>query len=451
MKSDQSMIINDENDGVMAAHLDVDPQVCTVIADVGDTEIDIMATTPAVTPHGVDTAMCTLAAEAAKYAVTERRTTECAYPIRRRRPGPRHSATSCEGRDVMPAPIRRTTCYLAALLAAVLASAACTYSHPATPQNAAPSSRTSSAATPAPPDQNLRDVTKAVLYHDGIAHVLPETSAQMICGALTPAEWSQTLGGPVGRTVFGGVDASCVVDTGSLSVHLRMVVDDLGTHGERINGRRVNIGPRNASAAVVAAGEQDIPAQQRISAQPVLYVQTRLPALQEPIQDLPVLLRRLLTVLLPRLARAGKPATPVTDAAGTLVYTPADPVAGVAIHDVPRTVQSRVLCTAVLRVSGITPTVADILVNAVGECVIYKYRIVAKIDQFEPPIGASSPYTVAGYPAFEHPGTSIVINLLTTRPEYGSARAITLRLERDLPRVELRQWAEKVAQAVLIG
>lgn len=358
----------------------------------------------------------------------------------------------------MPATIRLAGRRVAAVLAAVgLAAAACTDSDPTAQPTTAPSSSITRPAQPAPPDQNLRDVTKAMLYSDGIAYTLPETAAQMICGALTPNEWSDVLGSTVGRTVFGGVDASCVIDTGILSVQLKMVIDYVGTNAERINGRAVKVDPSPfkerayASAAVVSVGELQTQEQQRFGAEPVLRLSAKMAALHDATQDLNAMVRRLISLLVPRLAPADKPPTPLPDARGILTYIPTEPVAGVKIHDLPRPVQSHVLCTAVLRVTGIKLSQTAAKVNSVGECYIPRLQISAEVDPFEPPIGESSPYKVAGRPAFEQLGTGILINLLTAQSEYSRPASVTLRLERTLPSSELRTWAEKVANALLVG
>lgn len=154
--------------------------------------------------------------------------------------------------------------FVALLAVAALAATACGDTGADTRPTGPPSSSTTRPVEPAPPDQNLRDVGKAMIYSDGIAQVLPETAAQMICGALSPAEWAGIFGGTVGRTVNGGLDATCVVATGALSVELAMIDGSLGAEGERIHGRRVKVDDTAASrrvgvasAAVVPAGEQD--------------------------------------------------------------------------------------------------------------------------------------------------------------------------------------------------
>lgn len=53
-------------------------------------------------------------------------------------------------------------------------------------------------------------------------------------------------------------------------------------------------------------------------------------------------------MLLPRLTFNGPP-TPVYDDAGTLSFTPTEPIPQVLLVDLPSTVQSLVLCTAVLK------------------------------------------------------------------------------------------------------
>jgi hypothetical protein len=343
-----------------------------------------------------------------------------------------------------------------ALLAFALAlvSTACTDSGPGTQPTNTSSSRTPP-AKPAPPDQNLRDVTKAMIYSDGIAYVLPETAAQLLCGALSPAEWRQIIGTDVGRTVYGGAGAKCVVSTGALVIDLQTTVEALGGEGERIAGRRVKVDDSSsskrvaaASAAVVALGELDIPAQQRVGAEPVLHLVARMTDVDRDAPDLPALLHQLLAVLLPRLIPTG-PATPVYDAAGKLAYTPTEPVAGLPIYDLPRTVQSLVLCTVVLRETRIKAQSASILVNSVGECNISTLHIFAAVTQFLPPVAESSPYKIAGRPAEEIPDIGIVINLLSIPTEYERTEHLTLRLNNYAPAAQLRGWAEKVAQQIL--
>lgn len=345
---------------------------------------------------------------------------------------------------------------LARILAAfalTVVGTACTNSHPVA-QSTITSSSPTRPAKPTPADRNLRDVTKAMIYGDGIAHVLPETAAQMICGALSPAEWHRTVGGDVGRTVYGGVGAKCVVSTGASSIELQMTVEALGAEGERIAGRRVKVDDSSsskrvaaASAAVVPLGEQDIPAQQRVGAEPVLHLLARMIDMYQPAPDLPALLRHLLAMLLPRLNPASGPATPVYDAAGKLTYIPAESVAGVAIYDLPQTVQSLVLCTIVLQETGIRPQSAGIFVNSVSECNISKPRIFAKVDQFLPPLRQQ--FSIAGLPAQEVPNVGIVIDLLTMPAEYDRIEHLALRLTNYKPSAQLRAWVEMVAPRLL--
>lgn len=173
--------------------------------------------------------------------------------------------------------------------------------------------------------------------------------------------------------------------------------------------------------------------------------------LYQPVPDFPALLRRLLTALLPNVTPDGPP-TPVDDAAGKLAYVPADRPAGVPIYDLPQTVQSLVLCTVVLRETGIEarPS-AGIFVNSGSKCSIQRPRIIAKVDSLLDPVGESSLYTIAGRPAEERAGKGIVINLLTMRTEYGRTDHVTLRLNNYTRGDQLRTWAEKIAPPLLAG
>lgn len=353
----------------------------------------------------------------------------------------------------------RGTVRLAAFLAAVaLVGAACTTDHPGAQPTTTTSMSTTRSSKPAPPDKNLRNVARAVIYRDGIAYVLPETAAQMICGTLSPAEWRTVLGSDVGRAVYGDVDATCRVSTGSVTIDMTRTVQALDAEGERIADRRVTIEPSSASGRVAAAqaalvplAEQDIPAQQRVGAEPVLHLlaQTTIDLDQaDPAPDLlPGLLRQVLATLLPRLTPDG-PATPV-EVSGKLAFTATEPVAGVAIYDLPQTVQSLVLCTVVPRESGIKPPVGGIFVDSVSECQISKpVRIFTKVDRLLPAV--QEQFTVAGHPAQEMADVGIVIDLLTMPNEYGTeARHLTLRLQNYRSSAQLRAWAEKVAPPLL--
>lgn len=358
----------------------------------------------------------------------------------------------------MRAITRLTGCRIVAMVAAtMLAVTACSASDTDPLPTGPPRTSSSPPAKPAPPDQNLRDTAKAMIYSDGIAYVLSETAAQMICGTLSAAEWSDAFGGVVGRVVYGGVDATCVVATGTVTVTLQMTVRDLDAEGERIHGRRVKVDTASASgrvaaasAAVVPLGEQDVPAQQRVGADPVLHLLATMTDMDQPPPDLPALLRRLLTVLLPRLTPTG-PATPVYDA-GKLAYNPTDRPAGVPIYDLPQTVQSLVLCTVVLREAGIKAQPASgVLVNSVGECSIDRPRAFAKVDRFLHPVPESSPFKLAGRAAEERADIGIVINLLTTPTKYDRIEYLTVRLNNYTQGEPLRTWAEKVAPALLTG
>lgn len=340
------------------------------------------------------------------------------------------------------------------ILAAV---SACTPPATTAPPPTTSSPSTAAPSKPAPPaDQHLRNVTRAMIYSDGIAHVLDETAAQMICGALTPTEWHQILGADVGRLVYGGVGAKCVISTGALVVDLERTVETLGTAGELIAGRRVEVDGSlssrqvaAASAALVPLGEQDVPAQQRVGARPVLHVLARTATgIDQDPADLPAQLRRLLAALLPKLTPTG-PATPVYDDAGKLAYTPTEPVPGVPIYDLPQTVQALLLCTVVLRDAGIQPRPTDVFVNSVAECSVDRLRIFAKVDQFIDPAPETSPYKVAGRPAEERADIGVVINLLTMPARYDRTEHLTLRLTNHAPPARLRAWAERVAARLL--
>jgi hypothetical protein len=346
----------------------------------------------------------------------------------------------------------------AVLAAAALVSAACTSDPTGSQLTTTTSASTTRSSKPAPPDTNLRNVARAAIYGDGIAYVLPETAAQMICGALSPAEWRTVLGSDVGRAVYGDVDAKCRLSSGSVTIDMTGTVQALGAVGERIADRRVTIEPSSASGRVAAAqaalvplAEQDIPAQQRVGAEPVLHLlaQTTIDLEQADAAPdlLPGLLRRVLAALLPRLTPHG-PATPV-EAAGTLTFTATEPVAGVPIYDLPQTVQSLVLCTVVPRESGIKPSVGGIFVDSVSECQIGKpARIFTKVDRFLPAV--QEQFTIAGHPAQEIADVGIVIDLLTMPNEYGTeARHLTLRLQNYRSSAQLRAWAGKVAPPLL--
>lgn len=241
----------------------------------------------------------------------------------------------------------------------------------------------------------------------------------------------------------------------ALVVDLERTVHTLGTAGELIAGRRVEVDGSSssghvaaASAALVSLGEQDIAEQQRVGARPVLRLLARTTGIDQNPPDLPALLRRLLAALLPKLTPAG-PATPVYDDAGKLTYTPTEPIPGVPIYDLPQTVQALVLCTAVLHEAGIRPQPGDVFVNSVAECGVDRLRIFAKVDQFLDPVAESSPYNVAGRPAEERTDVGVVINLLTMPAEYDRTKHLTLRLTNHAPPARLRAWAEKVAARVL--
>lgn len=349
----------------------------------------------------------------------------------------------------MSGPIRFPGRRLAAVLVALAAvGTACTNDQPGG-QAIATGSSTTRPPRPTPPDNGLRPVR--LVYGDGIAHVLPETAAQMICGALPKAAWREAMGGDVGRTVSGSAaEGKCVVTSGSLEVELQMTqfdVDSILAEDESIAGRTVRLRPTpsprvaSAAAAVVPLGEQDVPTQQRIVAYPVLYVNARVEHLDTG-PDLIALLRRLLAALLPKLTTNGPP-TPTEVIPQRLTYTPTEPVAGVALYDLPRTVQSLVLCTAVLKVSSIAPQADNLLVNAVGECSISRPSILAKIDPFANPV--ESQFTVAGHPA-QISSLGVEIDLLTMTTEYDRTTHVALRLNRHYSDpAQLRPWAEKVA------
>jgi hypothetical protein len=347
---------------------------------------------------------------------------------------------------------------IAAVLAvASLVGTACTNDRNGAQPTTTTGTSTTRSPKPAPPDRNLRNVARAAIYSDGIAYVLPETAAQMICGALSPAEWRTVLGSDVGRAVYGDVDAKCRLSAGSVTIDMTRTVQVLGAVGERIADRRVSIEPSSASGRVAAAqaalvplAEQDIPAQQRVGAEPVLRLLAQTTDLEQAdlAPDLlPGLLRRVLAALLPRLAPDG-PATPV-EAAGRLTFTATELVAGVPIYDLPQTVQSLVLCTVVPRESGIKPPVGGIFVDSVSECQISKpARIFTKVDRFLPAVREQ--FTIAGHPAQEIAEVGIVIDPLTMPNEYGTeARHLTIRLQNYRSSAQLRAWAEKVAPPLL--
>jgi len=237
-------------------------------------------------------------------------------------------------------------------------------------------------------------------------------------------------------------------------------VEGLGAEGERVAGRRVTIEPSSASgrvsaadAALVPLAEQDVPAQQRVGAEPVLHLVARTTDLDQPDLPpdlLPGLLRRVLASLLPKLTPDGAPATPV-EVGGKLAFTAIQPVPGVPIYDLPQTVQSLVLCTVIPQVTGIKPPQAAIFVDSVSDCVISQpVRIFAKIDRFLPPVREQ--FKIAGHPAQEvtDHDIGIVIDLVAIPNKYGSEpRHLALRLQNYEPAAQLRAWAEKIATQLL--
>ncbi|HCT81735.1 MAG TPA: hypothetical protein DGT23_35180 [Micromonosporaceae bacterium] len=343
---------------------------------------------------------------------------------------------------------------LTAVLVALTMATACTATEPAAPPTTS-STPVMRPPRPTPPDTGLRTVRMA--YGDGIAFVLPETAAQAICGALSAAEWREVVGAQVGRRVnASAADGTCVVVSGWLVIELTMsdfAIDSIGSEDETIAGRRVRFRPAArgggsvaAAAAVVPIGEQDLPAQQRVNADPVLYVHARMEGLEDH-PDLDGLVRRMLATLLPRLTH-DVPPTPVNDAAGHLAYTPTEPVAGVALADLPRTVQSLVLCTSVLKTGRRPPKPGQISVNSVGECYISgPDRTFAAVDRFAGPVAVE--FTIAGHSA--HVGSrGVEIELLRMTTESGRTGYVVLRLDRhDLDPNQLRAWAEQVATPLL--
>lgn len=341
----------------------------------------------------------------------------------------------------------------AAVLAVLGVLAGCTDSEPATPTTTTTTS-TSRTPPPTPPDEGLRPVK--IPYGDGIAFVLHETAAQVLCQALSATEWKDAMGGEVGRRVdASSVDGTCVLISGWLEVSLSLRVLDLASVGpevERIAGRsvRLDVNPSGSSAyagaAVVPLGEQNVPAQQRVLAHPVLYVSAQMKGL-ETNPHLGELVRRLLGAVLPKLTHEGPP-TPAYDGAGDLPYTPTEPIPGVQLADLPPTVQSLVLCTAALKELKRKPNPEKVLLNAVGECQISGPEgIFIEVDRFGGPV--PNGFTIANHRAYVG-GRGVEIHLLDMKSRNSRTYYLTLRLNRkDLDLDAKRAWAEKVAAPLL--
>jgi hypothetical protein len=161
--------------------------------------------------------------------------------------------------DVDGKPMRGAIRIAAVLAVASLVGTACTNDRNGAQPTTTTGTSTTRSPKPAPPDRNLRNVARAAIYSDGIAYVLPETAAQMICGALSPAEWRTVLGSDVGRAVYGDVDAKCRLSAGSVTIDMTRTVQVLGAVGERIADRRVSIEPSSASGRVAAAQAALVP------------------------------------------------------------------------------------------------------------------------------------------------------------------------------------------------
>ena len=185
-------------------------------------------------------------------------------------------------------------------------------------------------------DQWLRPVD--MTYRDGLAYVFAETSAQALCDALNATEWDMVLGDGVARVVqSGSTGHECMVVRGSLTIRLEMTAEEPFDLAEAESG---DIDGHHAWLRTGYAAVEVAPRGSPSPARPLLSMTTTDQDPHTRWKEVDAKLRRLLTMLLTRLAHDG-PATPVDG-----VFTPTEPVRGVPLSDLPRPVQALVLCSA---------------------------------------------------------------------------------------------------------
>lgn len=333
---------------------------------------------------------------------------------------------------------------LTVLLAALILGG-CTSGGDDSPSPPNRSTSTTSTTQPVPPDSGLRPVENR--YGDGIAYVLGETAAQIICQALTPQEWSDILGGDVGRTIepFG----DCIVTSSTVTIELSMSTavgsNRDGVDEETIAGHPAWVwiaGDRAAEGVVGLLPFVEGDTSPRYL--PSLYVQAT-PIAHGSHDDLGGLVRAVSATLAPKLLHDG-PKTPRWEEERlTVPYVRTEPVPGTALYDLPPTVQGLVLCTVMADLQAAEIRDSDLLVLGTGSCALpdapRPYGWVMESSD----AAGDGDLTVAGFPAgFTSLGIAIDLRTLPAISPNGEDRYIRLLLRSDADPAELRVWAEKV-------
>ncbi|SDI38636.1 hypothetical protein SAMN05192558_11580 [Actinokineospora alba] len=301
---------------------------------------------------------------------------------------------------------------------------------------------------PAPPpaaDRHLRPVPMPA--GDGIVHVRGETAAQALCHALSPEEWEAALGGPVSRSYgLAPSGEACEVESGVLRVELAMTKHGLATTGtvdEKVAGRPARFasgdGHAVAAVAIVTLGLKSVKEQvESEAAAPVFHASATVRG-TEHWGSVMSRLRELVAVIVPRLAAPGPP-TPFVEGVQDLPFTPTAPPPGVPLVDLPRPIQSLVLCTAAARL--LRKPDSEVRPSATGYCRIGEVTLY--VTDFGRPGSKDTP--VAGRPAAIDKA-KVEVELLRLPNEF-SARYIVLQI---VGGADVQAFAEQLCPEVLVA
>lgn len=182
----------------------------------------------------------------------------------------------------------------------------------------------------------------------------PEPTAQLLCGALSAAEWSAVLGGPLQRRWVqrGG----CLLEGGHHTVYASLSWQQ---PCKSLGGQQVEVTGRPATAAQGSAGgevlcvafnqfgehEQEKERYGNEDAVPKGTLHLTATPGNNPPKQARALLHELAEKLLAPLTRPG-PAAPAPGEKGALPFTPFPPPAAGGVVDLPHPQRAAALCTA---------------------------------------------------------------------------------------------------------
>nr|CEL22662.1 hypothetical protein [Kibdelosporangium sp. MJ126-NF4]CTQ89803.1 hypothetical protein [Kibdelosporangium sp. MJ126-NF4] len=171
---------------------------------------------------------------------------------------------------------------------------------------------------------------------------------------------------------------------------------------------------------------------------------------RDRLPDMPDRIRRLFTMVLPRLTPADKPAAPFTDAVdNSIEYAATEPVAGVPLHDLPQPMQSQILCTAAIQAMGAAVKPEDISVFGTATCLLLDSGVSVSLDTKGSAVPDASPDRIGSRVAQVLPSGEVLVNVLKSEKTRGTDGDLKLRFKPMSKPIDLRPVAEKVVARVL--